>query len=346
MMCVQGWSTSTRSVRRQQPQQQLLLLLQQPQSSPQLLRQQQPHWLRRCLLLGSKTNDCADDDVDVDNDDLVGAVNRRQAVTKTTAAILGLLGATTTTVCHALTPSQAAVDYDGYAASYNQLDGGKAASALGIPAARQALLSQAQGHVLEIGVGTGLNLPYYYFWDDSRRENNHIIRSMTLVDISPGMLSECQTKWQELEATAKSTTTSLPPVRFITADATQGLAERLLGGGDSDGDDNKLFDTVIDTFSLCVMGDEGARKCLQQLRDVVRPHTGRILLLENTRSDQPWLARYQDVTAQTAASMGGKGCVYNQNVRDMIQQTDGLTIVQETSYATGLFRAFVVQRTA
>lgn len=228
---------------------------------------------------------------------------------------------------HALTAQQAAQDYDTYAASYDGLDGGAAASVLGLDAARQALLAPAVGHVLEIGVGTGLNLAYY----DLTR-----IQSLTLVDISPGMLVECQSKWKNLQE--QSSSTPFPPVHFVTADATTELVEHF-------GKDR--FDTVVDTFSLCVMGNQGAAKCLSQLSQVLRPSggIGTLRLLENTRSDQGVLGWYQDVTAQAAATVGGKGCVYNQNVQSMMKNTEPpLRIIQETSYASGLFRAFVAQR--
>ena len=46
--------------------------------------------------------------------------------------------------------------YDGYAASYDDLDGGAfAADTLGLDATRRALLAKARGDVLELGVGTG-----------------------------------------------------------------------------------------------------------------------------------------------------------------------------------------------
>ena len=35
------------------------------------------------------------------------------------------------------------------------------ADALGFPELRRQLLGQARGHVLELAVGTGLNLPFY-----------------------------------------------------------------------------------------------------------------------------------------------------------------------------------------
>ena len=67
---------------------------------------------------------------------------------------------------------------------------------------------------------------------------------------------------------------------------------------------------------------------------------GRILLLENSRSSNPLLGMYQDATADAAASMGGKGCVYNQDVASIIRSIEGLHIEKEELYAAGLFRAY------
>ena len=68
---------------------------------------------------------------------------------------------------------------------------------------------------------------------------------------------------------------------------------------------------------------------------------GQILLIENTKSSNALIGLYQDVTADAAAKMGGKGCVSNQDVRSLILQTDGLTLVSEEEYASGVFRSFV-----
>ena len=70
---------------------------------------------------------------------------------------------------------------------------------------------------------------------------------------------------------------------------------------------------------------------------------GKILLLENSRADNPLLGWYQDRTANAAASLGGKGCVYNQDVPSLIREA-GLIIEDERSFAGGLFRAFVCVR--
>ena len=65
-----------------------------------------------------------------------------------------------------------------------------------------------------------------------------------------------------------------------------------------------------------------------------------MLLLENSRSSNGALGLYQDLTAQTAASAGGKGCVYNQNVVQLINSIGTLEIKAEEAYAAGLFRSF------
>jgi ubiquinone/menaquinone biosynthesis C-methylase UbiE len=225
--------------------------------------------------------------------------------------------------CSALSPTDAATQYDSYSSSYDILDGGKASSALGIDKARRLLLKKARGNVLEIGVGTGLNLDSYDFAQ---------VSSLTLVDVSDGMLRE---------ATARAK--SLPelkgiPVRLVKADATTELVDRF--GLDA-------FDTVIDSFSLCVMGATGAQNCLDQLGRVVKRDIdgGRVLLLENSRSSNALLGLYQDATAETAASAGGKGCVYNQDVGALIRGTGRLGIKEETLYAAGLFRSYECSRT-
>lgn len=220
----------------------------------------------------------------------------------------------------ALTPSEASQAYNSYAFDYDELDGGSAADILGIQQARLELVAKAKGHVLEIGAGTGLNLPSYDFSQ---------IQSLTLLDVSPGMLAQAESRWNKVVMPRSDDL--MPPVKFVQGDATSELVQRF--GVDT-------FDTVVDSFSLCVMGTDGARECLDQMTQVVKPGTGRILLLENSRATNPLVGAYQDATASVAAMAGGKGCVYNQNVRGMLTQTGSLEILDEQAYAGGLFRAF------
>ena len=121
------------------------------------------------------------------------------------------------------------------------------------------------------------------------------------------------------------------PVTYIKADATTELVDRF--GRES-------FDTVVDSFSLCVMGNRGAQLCLHQMGQVIKKKSGHVLLLENARSSNPLLGLYQDATADAAAMAGGKGCVYNQDVGSMIRATANLSIREARSYAAGLFRSY------
>jgi len=239
----------------------------------------------------------------------------------TAATIAALPFSINTKPANAITPEQASKSYDTYASTYDDLDGGSIASSLGIDDARKNLLRSAKGNVLEIGVGTGLNLESYDY--DS-------IDSLTLVDISEGMLSQAKLRLKEKQG-------GDTPIKFVQADATSELTS--LFGEDK-------FDTVVDTFSLCVMGNEGAKHCLEEMAMVVKKREGggQILLIENTRASNPLLGYYQDITASTAADVGGKGCIYNQNVGEMIKQTKGLQIVAEEAFAAGLFRSFACQK--
>jgi ubiquinone/menaquinone biosynthesis C-methylase UbiE len=240
----------------------------------------------------------------------------------------------------ALTPSEASQAYDQYATTYDALDGGTVSDIFGMEQARSNLLTQAYGSVLEIGCGTGLNLAKY---DYSK------ISSLTLLDVSPGMLQQAKQRVVSMRQHLHQPQSSLldqdhilSNIRFVQADATSELVQRF--GTES-------FDTVVDTFSFCVMGDQGVRDCLQQMKQVVvkkgrkndggHDSSGQLLLLEHTRSSSyPWLGWYQDVTADTAAVWGGKGCVYNQDVSKIIQHVGGIEIVKENVYAAGVFTGY------
>lgn len=155
----------------------------------------------------------------------------------------------------AISPQEAASSYDKFASNYDTLDGGSAADILGINEARGKVIGMAKGKVLEIGAGTGLNLDKYKFASTPNGRDG--VSSLTLLDISDGMLVESKKK-----VMAMKDIPSFVEIKFIQADATSSNMVELFGRG--------TFDTVVDTFSLCVMGRTGAQKCLEQMRDVVK----------------------------------------------------------------------------
>lgn len=198
--------------------------------------------------------------------------------------------------------------YDTYAPTYDALDGGAAASALGFPDLRATLLRQARGDILEVGVGTGLNLPLYD-WP--------AVITITGADLSAGMLQEAEAKVPSLPR---------PEAVFLRAADVTSLPFK-----------DNTFDCVVDTFSMCVFSAPSA--ALAEMARVLKPG-GRVLLLEHSRSRSPLLGWYQDVTASAVAATG-KGCFWNQRVVELVQATPGLVLEGATEHLGGLLTSVV-----
>jgi ubiquinone/menaquinone biosynthesis C-methylase UbiE len=86
---------------------------------------------------------------------------------------------------------------------------------------------------------------------------------------------------------------------------------------------NESFDTVIDTFSLCVAEDP--IRLVQEMKRVVKPG-GQIVLLENTRSDNSVLGALQDLTEPLVTPLS-KNCRWNTNVPALAREA-GLQLEQ------------------
>lgn len=173
------------------------------------------------------------------------------------------------------------------------------------------LPTPAAGDVLEVGVGTGLNLRHY---------RPAQLASLTAVDLSAGMLARAA-------AAAEARLPPTLPLTLLQADA-QALPVPPAS-----------FDTVVDTFSLCVYPDPLA--ALRSMAAALRPG-GRVLLLEHSRSDLGPLGWYQDLTAPAVAAMG-KGCVWNQDVAGLARAA-GLRVVRQERHLGGLVVSLVAER--
>lgn len=128
---------------------------------------------------------------------------------------------------------------------------------------RRRALAAARGRVLEIGVGTGLNLPLY----------PPAVEAVTAVDPNPGMLDLAARQATAARAAAPSRPVELAP----------GDAESL---GFPDGS----FDTVVSTLTLCSVGDPAA--ALAEAHRVLAPG-GVFLFLEHGLADRPRVRRWQ-----------------------------------------------------
>ena len=225
-------------------------------------------------------------------------------------------------------PADVARDYDGFAATYDSLDGGPLAAALGLPALRTAAAARTRGDVLEVAVGTGLGLESYWIGHGcpvpaasppSPPSLPPALTSLTLVDVSPAMLARARARAASLGLAAASVVADVAALPF--ADAS--------------------FDTAVDAFGLCVFPDPAA--ALAELARVLRPG-GTAVLVENARSANGAVGAYQDATAALAARLGGKGCAYNTDVPALVGGTRGLELVGEERRVGGVFGVFVARR--
>jgi ubiquinone/menaquinone biosynthesis C-methylase UbiE len=134
----------------------------------------------------------------------------------------------------------------------------------GLRALRLRLLAGAGGDVLEIGGGTGANLPCY----------GPDVVSLTITEPDPSMLRRLERRVREHSALKHG-----PDARVLRAPA-----EDLPFADHS-------FDVAVSTLVLCGVGDQP--RALRELRRVLRPG-GRLLFLEHVRSADPGTARLQD----------------------------------------------------
>ncbi|TML45230.1 MAG: class I SAM-dependent methyltransferase [Actinobacteria bacterium] len=129
----------------------------------------------------------------------------------------------------------------------------------GLQELRQRLLANAGGRVLEVGGGTGANLPFYGSGVDS----------LTISEPEPPML-------RRLERRVRA---QAPETKVVRA-----RAEDLPF-------DDDTFDVAVSTLVLCGVDDQP--RALRELHRVLRPG-GRLIFIEHVRSDEPGLARWQD----------------------------------------------------
>jgi ubiquinone/menaquinone biosynthesis C-methylase UbiE len=203
-------------------------------------------------------------------------------------------------------PSSAKIqNYDSFSSTYDTLNGGSLTTALGINDMRKEAAHFASGKVLEVNVGTGLQSQYY---------NWEALSSFTGVDSSEGMLIEAKNRIPSLASTSNSKV----KVNLQQMDTTQ--LQYL--------DDQ--FDTVIDTFSLCVI--ENPLSALKEMSRVSKPD-GNVILLENSISTNSVFAQIQDITEPLITPFS-KGCRWNVRIPELAKQA-GLELKSSNSIQLG-----------
>lgn len=142
-----------------------------------------------------------------------------------------------------------------------------------LASSRPWVAERARGYTLEVGVGTGLNLPHY-----------GLDITITGIDWSPAMLALAR---QRIDGSPSA-------VELQVADA------MALPFTDAS------FDTVVSTFTLCSVPD--VRIALTEMARVLRPG-GRLLLADHVASTSPIVRQLQSLMERvTIPSMNEHFC--------------------------------------
>jgi phosphatidylethanolamine/phosphatidyl-N-methylethanolamine N-methyltransferase len=138
-------------------------------------------------------------------------------------------------------------------------------------AAVRLLGASPRGRVLEVGIGTGLNLPFYPPSID-----------LVGIDLSEGMLRRAQEKVEGLR------------MERVTLKAMDASAMDF-GEGE--------FDATLATYVISAVPDPVA--VLREMRRVTKPG-GAIVILNHFRSQNPVMRRIEDAMAPVCAHLGWK----------------------------------------
>ena len=148
---------------------------------------------------------------------------------------------------------------------------------------REAWVPQARGEVLEIGIGSGLNLPFY------SSEVQHV------VGVEPSLALQ--------EMAAKRAATGHTRVNFLLQSADEPLPLP-----------DESIDTIVMTWTLCSIPN--APKALAEMKRVLKPD-GRLLFIEHGRAPKPNVVAWQDRLTPIWKRIGG-GCRLNRKIDELI----------------------------
>ena len=164
---------------------------------------------------------------------------------------------------------------------------------------RGRVVASAEGRVLEIGIGSGLNLPFY----------SPAAREILGLEPSPRLI-----------AMAERTARGYPsPVTFI-----EGPAEAIPLDGSS-------IDTVVTTWTLCTILEPAT--ALAGMRRVLKPG-GRLLFVEHGLAPDVGVRKWQNWLTPAWKRFSG-GCHLNRPIRTMIEDAGFHLDRLETGYMPG-----------
>jgi ubiquinone/menaquinone biosynthesis C-methylase UbiE len=149
---------------------------------------------------------------------------------------------------------------------------------------RSGLIPLAEGTILEVGIGSGLNLPFYSS------------RASSVCGVDPSL--------ELLDMARKRAKATSMPVTFLAQSAEETLPL-----------EEQSVDTVVVTWSLCSIPDP--LKALRQVRRVLRS-TGQLLFVEHGLAPDARVRTWQNRINPLWRRIGG-GCNLNRKIDDLIR---------------------------
>ncbi|MFM0084809.1 class I SAM-dependent methyltransferase [Paraburkholderia sediminicola] len=163
---------------------------------------------------------------------------------------------------------------------------------------RERVIGGAQGRVLEIGIGSGLNLSFY----------RAPVTDIVALEPAPALIAMARRSVH-------------PPIRvsFI-----EGSVEAIPL-------DDHSIDTVVTTWTLCTIPQVAT--ALGEMRRVLKPG-GRLLFVEHGLAPDESVRRWQDRLTPAWACFSG-GCHLNRPIRTIIERAGFRCERLETGYMPG-----------
>ncbi|MFQ5774632.1 MAG: class I SAM-dependent methyltransferase [Kiloniellaceae bacterium] len=174
---------------------------------------------------------------------------------------------------------------------------------------RPRLFAGLEGRILDVGVGTGRNIPFY-------PPGARVVG----LDLSPGMLARARRRAARLGR----------PVDLVATD--------VLGTGFPDG----CFDAVVSAFMFCVLDERVQRQALAELARVCRPG-GEIRVLDYAFSRRRWLRLLMELWQPWEKLVFG--AAFNRHTDRYIAQA-GLELLREESFVGDMVRLLVARTPA